>query len=477
MADDQAGDDKNSDRNVVDISEGKVKKRKGKGGGDDPPPPGDHDGPGQVPPPPGKALLYRAVARAIDRDPKSRMPHFPQRFIAVEPSKGVRNVLVVDEETGVCRYVDFAYVRNCVLQYVSGPLDGRPGYVWEVRHARDCAEVWLGLAQVVPEPPAVLWQGEEGQCFNRLPWWYDAEANGTKYPTFTKLFSRISNAKALQHWIGSLFFHYADRQQYVWIHGHGGDGKGALVRFLKRVLGEAFGAKQPPKMDDTHWTTGLLGKRLVVFPDCNSPRFPASGLFMSLTGGDPVDINPKFKSSYCADLIVKFMFMSNARPALSSEKAHMRRAIYCAFSSGPDAIDLGFEAKLWAEGGAFLSACIRDYFEKYQNHGPIETDTEELSELVSVVEEDFEVLFEQRMEAVALPPPGEGPKQYLLPIQMQEIMIRAKLDRKRQSEFLAWLERTYGVRKRNVKINGESKKVYVGVRALTQFESNDGAKW
>lgn len=463
-------DENGSDGNVVDISAGKPKKRRKRDGTGEPTPEET-----AAPPPdrgPGKGLLYRAVGLAIDRSEYSLLPAFPRRFIVVEPVLGIRQPLEVDEETGVCTYVDVTHVRNAILAYVTNECAGRPGYAWEARHARDCAEHWLALARPVKEPPAVRWQGEEGLCFNRLPWEF---CPGAPAPTFEGLFARISNNQALIGWIGSLFEPEADRQQYVWLYGHGGDGKGALVRFLKKVLGLSFAAKQVPGRDDVHWTAGLIGKRLVVFPDTNSAAFPASGLFMTLSGGDPVDINPKHKAPYCAELFAKFLFLSNARPSLSSEKSHMRRAIYCAFSSGPEAHDPHFEEKLWAEGGAFLSTCIDNYRYEYPKHGPIKSEMDELADWVSVVEESFEVAFERRLEAIPLPPAGVAPQQYVLPHQMQEIMKEERFDRVQQSKFLSWLERMHGVAKRNIKIDGASRKVYIGVRARSYFEqTQDG---
>ncbi len=468
MADDQGIDGK-----VHDIAEGKAKQKRKRDGTGQP-----LEQPAIDVAPNSKGLLYRAVGLAIDRSEYSLLPAFPRRFVIVEPAKGIRNVLEVDEETGVCEYIDLAGVRNAILRYVTVTLCGRPGYSWEARQAKDCADHWLALAEPVPEPPAVLWQGEEGLCFNRLPWAFAPDYEGDQTPTFNALFSRISNASALIEWVGSLFDPAADRQQYVWLYGQGGDGKGALVRFLKRVLGRAFASKQPPARDEVHWTSGLLGKRLIVFPDANAAGFPASGLFKSLTGGDPVDINPKYKSSYCVELLAKYLFLSNARPLLSSEKADMRRAIYCEFSGGPSQIDPTFERKLWAEGGAFLSTCINNYQVGYPEHVAIRTDTAELDDWVAVVEEGFEVAFERRLEAVALPAAaGEAPRHYALASQMQELMKQEGFDRRRQIEFLAWLERTHGVKRHRIRINGEVHRVYIGVRVRSQFEQNEAPKW
>lgn len=432
---------------------------------------------------PAKALLYRAVGLAIDRSELSLLPPFPRRFVAIEPSPGVLLPLEVDEQ-GVCRHVSMKAVRKAIMNYVTITLCGVPGYSWEVRHAQDCAEFWLSLTPVVEEPKPVAWVDDPvdleatppvGLTFNRLPWSYIGADGEGRTPTFDKLLGRVSNVAALVDWIGSIFDPKADRQQYVWLRGDGSDGKGALVRFFNRVLGIAFAAKAVPSMEDTHWTAGLIGKRLVAFPDTNAVGYPSSGPFKHLTGGEPVDINPKHKDPYTADLNAKFMFSSQKRPALSSEYADRRRVIYCEFR-GRAVFEHDFEERLWEEGGAFLSLCIHNYRVGYPKGGPIKTDTTEIDEWTSVVEEPFEVALEQHLELVPVPAAGEPPVNYMLPVQMQRIAKACGFDTRRQGEFVIWLERTHGVKKRTVRIGGEPRKVYVGVRARSIFEQNEREK-
>ena len=146
-------------------------------------------------------------------------------------------------------------------------------------------------------------------------------------------------------------------QQYVWLHGKGNEGKGSLNRFLQRVFGPAYCSKQPNESGDKFWTHELLGKRLVVFPDCNDQKFVTSGLFKSMTGGDPVAVEAKGEMSYTTRLNAKYLVLSNEKPQISSEKADKRRIIYCEIAPREDLIDLNFEARLWDEGGAFLGKC------------------------------------------------------------------------------------------------------------------------
>ena len=178
-------------------------------------------------------------------------------------------------------------------------------------------------------------------AFTRLPW----HAADDITPTWDLIISRMSNADAFTAWVGSLFDETSYQQQYVWLHGKGNEGKGCINRFLMRVFGPAYCAKQPKERGDKFWTHDLLGKRLVVFPDCNDSAFVASGLFKSMTGGDPIPVEAKGEMAYTTRLAAKYLIISNERPDLSSETADRRRIIYCEMTGRDDA-----EAHLEAEG-------------------------------------------------------------------------------------------------------------------------------
>lgn len=383
-----------------------------------------------------KSDLYLAIARAIDGRPGA-LPSFPRRFHIVEPEQGVR--LVLEElDDGVVRYIKAEAVAAAILRYTVNDLANREAYKWDVRQARAAMEFWLSYIDPIPEPPAVLWAEEHGLTFSRLPWCYAPDFDGNATPLFNELFGRISNASALIEWIGSLFDPEADRQQYAWLYGAGGDGKGALARFLARVFGRAYRSVQPPAPAERHWTAGLVGARLVVFPDCNAYGFPASGLFKVLTGGDSVPVERKYEDAYSAQLTAKFMFLSNERPQLSSERADMRRALYCEVEAIKAEVDPAYEKRLWDEGGAFLSTCIHNYRTGYPHGGPIRIDTDELEAWVDVIEEDFSALVETHLVL--------GVDERCFQTQWVEWCKANFKDSRVKRQFMAYLERKHDVR-------------------------------
>lgn len=409
-----------------------------------------------------KAELYGFITLAINREPTSNLPPFPRRYFAHETSPGIRLYLRETEEKDVVEYVHELCLANEILRWLATDVAACcKGYHFEHRHAVEAAKYWRGFTAPIGKIKSVCWLHDEGLTFRRLPWIKDHKTT----PVFTEMFSRISNARALKAFIGSLFFEESDMQQYVWLSGQGQNGKGALSRFLHSVFANAYSSQIPPQPTDRFWTSMIMGKRLVVFPDCNNQSFVTSGLFKSLTGGDPVRIEQKNQPAGTTIMSAKYLFLSNERPALSSEKADQRRIIYCEMGAVPNKPDPKYQEKLWAEGGSFLSECIKIYQRMCEDRGPIEAQNEDLEDWISTVEEDLETAFIQNFELDVV-------GGYLLPASFQDRLEEIwPRNRRMQSEFRKWLERTHGVTKRTDHSLPREPKTYRGLRLI--YEGRD----
>jgi len=244
----------------------------------------------------------------------------------------------------------------------------------------------------------------------------------------------------------------------VWVQGMGEDGKGVLNRFLHKVFGSAYRASQPPRSE--HWHEGLIGKRLVVFPDCNNTKFVTSGEFKSLTGGDPIEVNPKYQAMFTYWPKAKYLFFSNERPEISSERADIRRLVLCEFDPKASKIESeDFEGELWEQGGAFLHACMQGYALRSRGKDAVVQDDDALDNvrsLVSTLEESFELAFEKAF----LKSPGNQ----MIPSDF-DLVLRSYFpgDARKQAEFRTWLERTHGIRKKTVRDGQTTTKRYVGL--------------
>jgi hypothetical protein len=416
--------------------------------------------------------LFKAVSDAIQRSPLSRKEPPPFLYKTFRPIKNseVKILLKIDPKDNSSVVWGLDGFANDVMEYLqTNQYIVHPWYQWDYEKTMKFAKFYNAICPVIDEPPPFRWLGEDGLAYVRLPW----EKKTAPHPTWDRFFQRIKNAPALRLFIGSLFVMDSDIQQYVWLYGEGNDGKGALNRILAKVFAAAYHSGQPPAPNDRFWGyLSLIGRRLVVFPDCNAAGFVASGYFKALTGGDPLAVEKKMGAMFVYKHNAKFMFYSNVKPKISSQKADTRRLILCEFLSGPDVDRIdgssqAFEKALWDEAGGFFYDCIVEYLSACPDRGgiPLGDDAvDDLAALASRSEEDFEVAFENTFEVVV----GDEAV-FCLPAVFQSTLKSLFSDApKRREEFVSWMERTHGVKKSAKRIDKETRKVYKCLRLKSQ---------
>lgn len=409
--------------------------------------------------------LATEVAGAVNLE-ASPFGKFPHLYRTMETCSGA--TLVLREGAGQELSEEPSKVlANKIISWLR--LKGNPENYLTLQGAKQAVEIWQAIADPISESQIrnVCWSGDPGYTWRRLPW---SQPWGIgKTPTWDDLFSRCSNAEAFMAWIGSLLFEESDLQQYVWAYGTGNNGKGSINRFLKRVFGRAYASKQPPN-GNKHWTYGLIGKRIVVFPDCNDATFVTQGLFKSMTGGDPIDVDPKYRDTFTIIPTAKYLFLSNERPNLSSEAADLRRIIYCEFDGRKgEKNDPLFEKKLWAEGAAFLFGCMELYKKMAPDNLPIEVNSDGIGDWVETVEAEYaetlDCYFEVKDKAESL--------EWTRPIELQRYLSMAFKTRRQQLEFISWLERKHGIKKVTDHSRDGEPKVYRGLLSKIQAQVVD----
>jgi hypothetical protein len=211
---------------------------------------------------------------------------------------------------------------------------------------------------------------QPGLTFKRLTFDAPPAASLSPSPTFERLMDRTSDPEAICAYIGSLFYPEADRQQYLYLYGEGGDGKGALMRFLHGIFGDAGASLTPPtKYGDKFWNFNVYGKRLGLFYDCEDWNWFGSSHFKSLTGGDPILFEEKGRMGFTDTPNLKFIAASNAKPNISSQASDLRRLIFASFKPLPDGErDIDFERKLMAEAKEIVSLCKGIYLDRCPDH-------------------------------------------------------------------------------------------------------------
>lgn len=363
----------------------------------------------------------------------SRYPEFPTKLHRWVDHMG--QSVSYEEHDGIVRMVSPDHIHSLIADYWAlanrllpqtmylGPMAAEDGL--KIR------KLWTMASPARTEPfPLVTWKSDPRPCHHKLD--FDpipADQLKGSAPLFAELMSRTTNSHALMAFIGSLFDEKSQRQQYCWIFGEGKNGKGALVRCLAKLLGPVYGSEEAPTGDSKHWTCGLLGKRLVVFADCNNASFVTTGRFKSLTGEDKIRVEIKGGAILSLDIFAKYLFTSNAKPKISSTTADIRRILYSYVKPVDDAkmVD-NYEENLWGEMPNFISACWHQYQICTNGNPRAEIpvkNADEVSDIAEDSEHEYETFVSEylRFDHDTVKPAKD--RKYTRPGQMLEAMNQA----------------------------------------------------
>lgn len=409
-----------------------------------------------------KMALVKAVVAVMQHKP-TVYPPFSEKFHIERDSKGAALYLEeINEE--VCKYVKDDYVLDRILNYAhSTAVHLQDMFKFKMTDAKDVLHIWRSLSCPLIPPAMVLQKTTPGRTYKRLPFDLRREATLDDCPIFSELCSRVTDPLALRCWIGSLFDQRASTQQYVWLHGDGGDGKGAMANFLKRCLGDAYlGSEVPSKDGNRFWTYDLLGRRLIVLPDCNNFKFVKTGLFKSLTGGDEVRVEQKGRDAFSKRLNCKFLFLSNEKPDISSAKSDLRRIIYLEITPPPGDIprDDSYMDRLWKEAPEILGLCWREYAQ-YSGPG-------KLIPLNNLDARDNLILDnESRWLHIFLKYFQETPGSYVTTAAFRSVLKAEGITNDFEARnFYSWVERTYQKKRIVKKILGVTTRVFPDIELI-----------
>lgn len=218
-------------------------------------------------------------------------------------------------------------------------------------------------------------EGAYGEC--QLD---DLTVNREEYKTFdwvkevladqseawTEIIARMKNAEAVMAWFGSLFERESGNQQFVYLHGEGGDSKGTIVRVLQTVFGKKLYHSQnlPDRGSGAKrfFQAPLEGKLLLICPDTAGGDI-FSDTMKSVTGGDDLVIERKGKDARNASNHVRVLEISNDRPRIPNIEWARRRIIYGKLEKVTGESKPRFEETLLKDAKVFFSLCkyVWDY--------------------------------------------------------------------------------------------------------------------
>lgn len=400
---------------------------------------------------------------------KALWPRFKHHYHVKKDEAG-QHIYLEEFADQVIRYIAPQKVVDSIIEY----WEQKTPWIFKVQKlsvteavAKECAKYWASISGSFEELiQPVLEKDFPGYCFHRLDFNFErGEVEVEKVcPAFTELFSRITNGGAFMAWIGSLFDAKSSRQQYVWLYGDGRNGKSTLGRILTKLMGPAARSEHPPSDNDKFWTYGLLGKRIVIFGDCNNFGYPNKGQFKALTGEDHIRIEIKNGPSYSAALNCKFLFFSNTKPDINGGESGKRRLIYCEVGAVTVEFGKDYEDRLWAEVPAFIGKCLQLYKEVTKDSATIPVDDSWTAGLIAETEARYEYFLKKHVN-VHSEEASFANLELMTANQLQDKFDKEGIrDGRVQKNYTEYMERRYGIKKQR-KGSGNREWYYTGCSA------------
>jgi P4 family phage/plasmid primase-like protien len=123
----------------------------------------------------------------------------------------------------------------------------------------------------------------------------------------------------LQEWIGHLMVPDITQHKIAVLHGVPRSGKSTIGRLIQRIIGkENVAAANLMAMSSNHGLGPFVGKNAMIFFDAHmgskNTGEQSLELLKSISGGDPVQVNPKFLAPYDITLSARIMIICNEIP-------------------------------------------------------------------------------------------------------------------------------------------------------------------
>jgi hypothetical protein len=136
--------------------------------------------------------------------------------------------------------------------------------------------------------------------------------------------------------IYATFFAKSHLNQYIWIHGEGGDGKSSLLNAIAEYAGDHLACSLGQTMNSEFGLENAVGKRMVILSDVKTGLSVKSQLIHNLTGHDPLSINRKNKPIITARLDPIVWIAANSAPDVNFDNRNeARRCLYIKMCEPP----------------------------------------------------------------------------------------------------------------------------------------------
>ena len=196
-----------------------------------------------------------------------------------------------------------AYFKKIVKQF---PTDGNTAGILQFDNC---------LIDFNGEEVKVLELSPEYYCNYHIPYSYDEDAKCEKFMKFlNEIFENDQQRiDLIQEIMGACLYYEKCAQNLVVFLGNGANGKSVLASTIKHMLGEKnVSSIAIDQLSGNRFSKQNLDKKLLnISSEVNVNKIYSTSDIKTLTGGDSVEIEQKFKNSYTAEIYCKYILLAN----------------------------------------------------------------------------------------------------------------------------------------------------------------------
>ena len=168
----------------------------------------------------------------------------------------------------------------------------------------------------------------------KLPVAYESNLDCPNIKKFIGEVMYKEDIPVVQEYVGYCLWRNYEAQKALMLVGEGGNGKSTFITIIQAMLGiNNISSRSLQDLEMNRFAKASLYDKLAnLYPDLSDVALKSTGTFKSLTGGDPVSAEYKFKNAFSFVNSAKFIFSCNKIPeAHDDTTAFFRRWIILVF--------------------------------------------------------------------------------------------------------------------------------------------------
>jgi P4 family phage/plasmid primase-like protien len=178
--------------------------------------------------------------------------------------------------------------------------------------------------------PELIDHTPDARSKHSLPVNFDADQSSQAWREFALEITgdRDPYADLLEEIIGQILLSDNRNPCLPILHGPGSNGKGVLERVLNEFAGGSASSVSLDKLEENRFAAAtLVGNMVNIVPDLDATRLSSINVTKSITGNDPIEIEPKGGNSYHVRPRTTLIYGANRPPILPENNNAIKRRL------------------------------------------------------------------------------------------------------------------------------------------------------